>query len=199
MNKESLMKIIKTGEPEQRMVWAEVYAPNRPDSDGEYMTAETIKKMAYDFVRQGKTKMVDINHGNETTPGVEIVESFIARKGDPDFIPGSWVVGVHIPSDEIWDMVKKGEINGFSVEAIVGKEDREVEIEVPDVVSGTTTKSENHVHKFYVTYDPTTQELKGGRTDVVNGHMHVIKAGTKTEDAQGHSHRFSAVDSLQIS
>lgn len=185
-------------EPEQRIVYAEVYAPNRPDSDGEYMTAETIRKMAHDFARNNRFAQVDCYHNNEVTPGVVVIESFIARKGDPDgFLEGAWVVGVHIPDDDIWDKVKKGEINGFSMEAFVVREEQEVEIQIPPVVSGTTSKSEDHEHHFFVSFDKDGNFM-GGVTDEVNGHRHVIKAGTVTEKFEGHNHRFSAVDQVLI-
>lgn len=185
------------GQPEQRLVFAEVYAPNRPDSDGEYMTAAEIQKMAHDFARKCKMGQVDVQHDNQTVPGVSIVESFIARKDDPDFLEGSWVVGVHVDNDEVWQAIKDEKINGFSMEALVYRQPREVEIEIPPVVSGATTKSEGHQHKFYVTYGDDGAFL-GGRTDVVDGHFHVIKAGTVTELSRDHRHKFSAVDDLQI-
>lgn len=195
----SNLRIVKLEpEAEQRMVWAEVYAPNRPDSDGEFMSADTIRKMAYNFLRNGRTKFVDVGHDNKQVEGVEIVESFIARKGDPDFLEGAWVVGCHIDDDDTWAKVQKGEINGFSVEAFVSAEEQEVEIDLPPVITGLTSKSEDHVHKFYVSYDENTGQLKGGTTDSVNGHVHAIRAGTVTEIVKGHSHRFSSVDQVYI-
>lgn len=197
---DSVALIKKTGEPHQRMVWAEVYAPNKPDSDGEYMTAETIRKMAYAYSRKLALNQVDHEHNNELTDGVCIVETFVARKGDPDFIEGAWVVGCHIDNDEKWDKVLKGEINGFSVEAMVMREERDVELDMPPVITGLTTKSEGHgehEHKFYISYDETGK-FRGGVTDAVDGHSHVIKAGTRTESANDHTHRFSAVDQIQF-
>ena len=38
----------------------------------------------------------------------------------------------------------------------------------------------------------------GGKTDVVEGHFHIIKRGTVTEDSLGHKHRFSHVEDLMI-
>ena len=32
----------------------------------------------------------------------------------------------------------------------------------------------------------------------VDGHTHVIKAGTVTEESNGHRHRFSSVDNIEI-
>jgi len=190
--------ILKKDKLPERLVWAEVYAPNRPDSDGEFMDAETIKKMAYEFMRELKVEeSVDHRHTNEIVDGVRIVESFIARKGDPDFIEDAWVLGMHIDNDTMWASIEKGEINGFSVEAYVKKQVVDVEVSIPPVVSGITMKSEDHEHQFHVSYSDQGKFL-GGKTDVVDGHMHVIKRGTTTEEAAGHRHRFSHVEALSL-
>lgn len=189
---------IKKKDAAQRLVFAEVYAPSRPDSDVEFMRAEEIQKMAYGFMKTMKLSAVDQQHNNEMVEGACIVESFIARKGDPDFIEGAWVVGMHIDNDEVWDRVEKGEINGFSVEALVTKHPQEVVLELPPIVRGLTFKGEDgHDHTFHVAYDSEGKFL-GGRTDNVDGHEHIIKRGTVTEEAEGHSHRFSHVEGLRI-
>lgn len=190
--------VIKSADKKQRIVWAEVYAPNRPDSDGEFMDAEGIRKMAYDFMRSGNLSQIDSMHTNKLVEGACVVESFIARKGDSTFIEDAWVAGIHIPGDDDWAKVEKGDWNGFSIEALVNKEQVEVELELPPVVEGRTLKSEDgHDHKFYVAYDDNGKFL-GGKTDSVNGHFHVIKRGTITEDTNGHKHRFSHVEDLWI-
>lgn len=183
--------------PAERLVYGEVYAPNRADADGEFMTAETIKKMAHDFIRDLLANNVDVQHDNKLVDGVSVVESFTARKGDPDFIEGSWVVGVHVNDDKIWSKVQKGEINGFSLEALVHYQDVEVEVEIPPITTGRTSKSEDHEHKFYVKYS-AEGKFCGGVTDEVDGHSHAIKRGTVTEKVNGHAHTFCAVDEEQI-
>lgn len=200
MNEPKWLVAKDENKPDQRLVYAEVYAPNRPDSDGEFMTAAEIQKMAHAFTAKGEMGNIDVMHDNEVVPGCKIVESFIARKGDPDFIEGSWVVGMHVDNDDLWRAIKSEQINGFSMEAMVYRHEREVEIEIPPVVSGTTQKSEGgdgHIHKFYVTYDDHGR-LAGGRTDMVNGHFHEIRAGTVTELSQQHRHKFSAVDTIEV-
>lgn len=187
----------EAGEPEQHLVYGEVYAPNRPDSGGDYMTRDGIQKAAYKFMKHQRLDQVDTQHNNELVKGAVIVESFIARKGDPDFIEGSWVVGMHIDNDEMWGKIKKGEINGFSLEAMASTSTGDVEVEIPPVVSGLTSKSDQHTHQFFVTYDGEGRFL-GGRTSIEEGHSHVIKGGTITETERGHNHRFSAVDDLTI-
>jgi hypothetical protein len=189
---------LKKDRPDQQIVMGEVYAPLRPDAQGEFMTAENIEKLAHDFIRSGRMGQIDVMHNNEVVPGCSVVESFIAQKDDKVFIPGSWVVGVHVPSPQLWKAIKTGKINGFSMEALMSRSDRMVEIDIPPVCTGLTSKSDDgHQHKFYVTYD-STWNFKGGTTDMVNGHKHDIYAGTHTQDTQGHSHRFSSVDNIEI-
>lgn len=192
--------VVKKAEDEQteylQVVYAEVYAPNRLDAHNEYMTADEIQKMAWKFLAQGNTKKIDILHDNELIQAA-VVESFIARDDDPIFIPGSWVVGVYIEDPKVWQMVLDGELNGFSMEAYVQREKQVLEIDMPTLVSGDTSVDEGHSHKWYVSYT-TAGEFLGGNTDEVNGHHHIIKAGTITEVAAGHIHRFAVVNDLDV-
>lgn len=186
---------------EQHLVYGEVYAPDRPDAQGEFMTREHIEKAAHEFIRSGKMGQIDVMHGNKVIKSCSVVESFVARDDDKIFIPGSWVVGVHIPDEGLWSQVKKGEINGFSMEAFVSRHEQELEVEIPPVVSGLTSKSEEHQHRFFVSYDEKGV-FKGGVTDNVESHSHSISAGTHTQydrvDGMGHTHRFSSVDNVCI-
>lgn len=189
-------KLVKKADEELRLVYGEVYAPNRPDVDGEFMTAEDIRKMAHEFMRRMMQDQVDVQHNNKTNEAV-IVESFLARAGDPDFIEDSWVVGCHIPDDATWEAVKSGDLNGFSVEALVIKEPMLVEVEIPETVTGTTSEVEDHTHTFAVKFGVEGSFL-GGITSRDAGHSHTITAGTITDISKGHRHRFSSVDNIKI-
>jgi hypothetical protein len=189
---------LKIASEEEHIVMGEVYVPNVPDSDGEFMDAAGVKEMAYRFMKNLRQKSIDLAHNNQTVEGACVVESFIARKGDSDFIEGAWVVCSHIDNPETWAKIKKGEINGYSLEAFVTRDPVELEVEVPPVISGKTQSSrkgeeEPHAHEFYVSYREDGGFL-GGRTDLVNGHFHVIKRGTVTEESSGHRHRFAHID-----
>jgi Putative phage serine protease XkdF len=187
---------LKRAAEEQQMVWAEVYAPNIPDADGDIMTEEAIEQMAYKFMRERKTDRIDLQHNNKLV-NAYIIESFIARKGDPDFIKGSWVVGMHIPDKGVWSMIKKGEINGYSMEALVTREKATMTVEIPPVISGRVAKADDgHDHEFFVSYDDNGQFLGGRTSSAADGHSHVIKRGTVTEASLGHNHRFSYVEKV---
>lgn len=178
---------------EKQLVFGIVYAPEVPDSQNDFMKSEEIMKAAYSWMAKGKPHCIDIEHNKKATEAF-VVESFVARKGDPDFIEGSWVVGVHIPDRDLWELVKKGEFNGFSMMGNACRQEA-VDMEVPGEVNGLTKSENGHVHEFSVAYAPNG-EFIGGVTDTVDGHYHVIKRGTVTEEAADHCHTFDFVRGL---
>lgn len=187
-------KPLKKFDDELQIVWGEVYAPGIPDSQGDFMSAEEIRKMAYDFMLQGKQQMVDVNHDNQLY-GCCVVETFIARDDDSVFIPQSWVVGVCIPDATLWGMVKSGELNGFSLQGLAVTQQTTLTLTIPEKVTGETTEANGHVHRFTVRFS-ADGSFQGGETDTVDGHSHKIVRGTVTETVSGHSHRFSFVEDL---
>src|SRR5271169_849770 len=92
---------IKKLDAARQMVWAEVYVPMVPDSQGDFCTAPEIENMAYNFMKGQRQYNVDTEH-NLTKNETCVIESFIARPGDPDFQPGSWVVGMHVADPKTW-------------------------------------------------------------------------------------------------
>lgn len=198
------MDRIKKADKLLQIVWGEVYIPDVPDTDGDFMTVEGIREMAYSFMRKsadGRLGNIDVRHNNKVVKGCSVVESFIARKSDVDgFIENAWVAGVHIPDATTWAAIEKGDLNGFSMEALVKKVPMEIEIDLPPVLSGKTMKhaegEEAHEHDFYVTYDEEGNFL-GGRTNIIKGHFHEIRRGTVTEESAGHRHKFAMIDFLK--
>lgn len=187
---------VKKLDGELQIVWGEVYAPAPPDTQRDFMTAEQIREMAYKFMAKSNMTAIDLAHDSVEGKGV-IVESFIARKDDPDFIADAWVIGVHVPDTVTWAAIKKGEINGFSLEAWGVRRPAKVMVDIPETLSGETTEAEGHIHKFSVAFD-TEGKFLGGTTFPCprDGHVHRILAGTVTENANGHSHRFSFVEGI---
>lgn len=178
----------------ERIVFAEMLIPETPNSYGDYWTKEGIREAAYEFAKQGYG--IDVNHdNNDVTGAVHVIESFIAREGDPDFIVGSWVVGMHIADDTMWDQVLAGEINGYSYEAIISFTDAILAVDDDGLRMGYTEPDVNdgHIHSFILTVDDEGFILEGG-TDTVNGHSHSISGSVVTDAAEdGHVHRFNYV------
>jgi len=183
-------KVLKTDKANQ-IVYGEVYSPYHIDTDREAMRPEDIRKAAWGFLANGKVDNIDIQHSLQKS-GCQVVESFIAREGDPDFIAGSWVLAVKCP-DDVWDKVLKGELNGFSFYGTVEKYPATVLVQVTKQMAGVTEKSTHpmvpeHEHTFIVNMD-NLGAIVSGRTDSVQGHWHPITKGTATDLSLDHVHR----------
>ncbi len=180
---------IKKIDGDRQIVFSEVYAPYTVDTYGDMMLPEDLERAAHNFLRKNDlTKVIDTNH--DLVPNGSIpVESFIARKGDPDFTEGAWVLGVKINDPLLWDKVKDGTLNGYSMYGLSKRVPSIVEVEVAPATLGITELTDGHNHYFFVELDADGRVLSG-RTSLDNGHAHDIRAGTATEATFGHSHRY---------
>lgn len=183
-----VMKIVKVDDEEQ-IVTAEVYAPNVIDTWGDVMRDEDVRQMAYRFMQLvNMTKSIDTNHNNVPN-GSYPIESFIAREGDPEYTPGAWVLSTKIVDSNVWADVKSGKLNGYSFEAMVRKLPAVAILEVTRDNLGVTEKANDHEHIFIAILNDDGVVV-AGRTNTVKGHAHDILAGTATEVADNHKHRF---------
>lgn len=181
----------KKKKEEAQVVYGEVYVPNRVDTDHETMSKEDVEKAAWEFLSTGKTDKIDIQHDlNES--GCQVVESFIARDGWEPWVEGAWVMGVKC-TDNVWKLVKSGELNGFSFYGTSKKVPAKVLVEVAKQIAGLTEKNTEeilppHEHTFVINLD-NKGNIVSGKTDIVMEHSHPIKHGTATEDELDHRHR----------
>jgi hypothetical protein len=175
-----------------QIVYGVVYEPFAIDTDGETISKEHVAKMAWDFIASGYYTKIDIQH-NFKESGSTVVESFVTRKGDPDFPEDSWVLGVQVP-DEVWELVLSGDLNGFSLAGPASKTPAKVVTEIEKQIVGKTESSTidilpSHEHTFIVNYNKDGKVVSG-KTDTVLDHFHTIRAETATEKGMDHSHRF---------
>jgi hypothetical protein len=174
----------------ERIVMAELLIPNVPNCFGDIYTQEAIKEFVEQFAAQGHG--LDINHDEVDVTGDKLllVESFIARPGDPDFVEGSWVVGLKILDDDVWQKVIDGELNGFSYGAECLMTEVIIDNLAPRSVEGVTEAYlvDGHTHTYFVMLDELNNIVAGG-TGITDGHSHTISRNTKTGETNGHTHR----------
>jgi hypothetical protein len=186
-----LKLIEKASKTEDQVVYGEVYVPNRVDTDHETMSSEDVEKAAWEFLSTGKTSKIDIQH-DLAESGCQVVESFIARENWEPWVEGSWVMGVKCPND-IWKLVKSGDLNGFSFYGTSKKVPAKVLVEVAKQIAGITEKNTEeilppHEHTFVINLD-NKGNIVSGKTDLVMEHSHIVKHGTATEEELDHRHR----------
>ena len=184
--------LLKDADGFERLVFAEVLIPDAPNTYGDYHTKESIREFSYGFMINGFLK--DIDHDNVDRQDLYVIESFIAREGDPTFVEGSWVVGMYVEADDVWQKILSGELNGYSYEALVSTFNVDVKIQSDNSRYGVTEQDpyDGHTHEFFIWLDDEGKFMFGG-TSVSNGHSHTISSHTVTDEAFEHTHRFNFV------
>lgn len=118
MNKVQVQKdliTISKVDEQLRLVKGIVYEPNVIDAHGDWMTAEDIRKSAYNFMKEARTGQVDTKHDCQAVDAY-VCESYIAKANDPEgYTEGSWVIVVKIDDDDVWQGVLDGDYGGFSM------------------------------------------------------------------------------------
>jgi hypothetical protein len=83
---------------------------------------ETIEKMMKKYFKENKIHKVNVNHDSkQKKDGVFMMESYIVGDRNesrlfPDLPDGSWVATYYVDNDDLWEKIKDGEYNGFSLE-----------------------------------------------------------------------------------
>ncbi len=89
-----------------------------------YFTAETIKKLQQKFMLEKLLDKTNVEHGRRFLNGVSVVESWIVDDPAKDkqqvfgmnYPKGTWMVSMKIEDDAIWNKIKEGKLNGYSVQ-----------------------------------------------------------------------------------
>lgn len=90
-------------------------------------SVETIKQIAIKFSKKGYQKNVNIMHeADMQVEGVTMFESFISdskrgikpMEAFKDLPDGTWFGSFYVENPKVWELVKSGEVKGFSVEGM---------------------------------------------------------------------------------
>ena len=164
------LQLYKVQDEEKRIVRGVVMRADFPiyrrDSElGEYYIiykADTIRQMAEKYLAENRQNLVNLMHEAGTeVDGVQMVQYFIkdtaagiAPEGFDDIADGSLFAEFHVTNDEVWDAVKDGTYQGFSLEGLFDlKPERNADY-VQDVVDkldgkfAETTKPNNKMAKL---------------------------------------------------
>jgi hypothetical protein len=129
-NDMSLQKFAIDSE-EKRVVIGPAMVPDlkiyRKDKEGNpyhvYFSADTIKMIAEKYMRNKYLDNNDENHDGTAVKDVYVIESWIkedmedksTKYGYGELPIGTWFVSMKVKNDDVWNKVKQGELNGFSV------------------------------------------------------------------------------------
>lgn len=114
---------IQKTEEEQRLVYGIVLEPDEIDAQGDTISVEGIQTTAHNFLaKYNRESEMGHMHQRLGDIGVDLVESFIAPMsftwGSQPVKKGSWIIGVKVHDDQLWNDVKTKKLTGFSVAGI---------------------------------------------------------------------------------
>lgn len=132
-------------EGERRMIYGCALRPDFPiyrnDGEEEYyleFSKEAIDKISKNYFKMGFQTNWTEAHKDEVE-GLTITESWIKESMtmdksvalglDADLPIGTWFIGCYCENDDIWTKVKEGSYLGFSIEALIGVEEFEKQVE----------------------------------------------------------------------
>lgn len=132
-NKAKKVVFLEDEAKEKHMVVGPVLIPDMPiyrNQDGEefyiQFSKESIERLAYNYIKQGYNMTSFTAQHQYPVNEVYIVESWLKttendKSNDLGFdCPiGTWFVGAKVNNLEVWEDIKDGKMNGFSVEAFV--------------------------------------------------------------------------------
>jgi hypothetical protein len=131
------MALAATSEEEQKVFGPLILAntpvyrkpPQTPEECYVTFSRDTIDKIAQKFFRKNNQASVNINHDkSQFVEDVVMFQSWIVNrslgimpmKGFEDAPDGSWFGAFKVYNPEVWEKVKSGEVNGFSIEGLLG-------------------------------------------------------------------------------
>lgn len=131
LSKEKPLQILLEKEDKHIIVGCAL-VPDKPiyrrDGDEEFyikFSAETIEKLAHQYLANDRVYSFSTDH-KDVADDVYIIETWLktsendkSKDYDLDVPIGSWMVMAKVENDEIWNRIKEGELQGFSIEAIV--------------------------------------------------------------------------------
>ena len=90
--------------------------PDEVDLQGDYTSADEVRKAMESFNRS--PKRANLFH-RMMTDTFEVIESYLApttfELGGIEVQKGTWLMTLQVNDDEVWDLIKSGDLNGISI------------------------------------------------------------------------------------
>lgn len=113
------VSVIKAANEELKQVLFVAMLPDSTDLHGDYTSSEEVRKAKESF---NKSQMNTNLFHLAMTDKFEVIESYLAPVdfvlGDKFVAKGTWLMNLQVHDDELWGLIKDGEINGISIGAM---------------------------------------------------------------------------------
>ena len=115
---EKSVRLIKGADPgDERFVLGIVLEPDIVDAQGDTYSIDEVRQAAHRFMEEFGG--LGLMHQMRVNDQVKILESYLApgevELGGVAVRKGTWLLAVHVLSDQLWEQVKSGQLTGFSI------------------------------------------------------------------------------------
>jgi hypothetical protein len=125
-------KLLQFADEEKQVIYSVAMRPNilipRKDINGEpamvFYSEETVNNLQQNFFKNNSHNGATVNHDGKVRSDMYCFESWIVRNEDQaKSIPelnakvGDWVLAQKVDNEEVWQDIKLGKLQGFSIEA----------------------------------------------------------------------------------
>jgi len=204
----------KTVDTEKKIIVGLALVPDKPiyrcKGDYEYnviFSKETVRKASELYLKRLKINNATLEHDEEMTKGVSVIESWIVEDPKKDktaiyglnAVEGAWAVTMKIDNEKVWEDVKAGKYLGLSIEGMFsdGSEDIE-EVEASDVLKELKKLLMEDMKYPHLMYNPST----GDKVEILNEEEHIkyTEKGWIHEDSEEYKEleeNLSVIDQLK--
>lgn len=121
MNKQ--LQVQKAVNEELKQATFIVMEPDAVDLHGDITSEEEVRKACFNFNKF--CRQPNLFHLTKTET-YEFAESYVApvdfKLGDKEVKKGTWLATIQVQDDNLWELIKSGEINGLSIGALASVE-----------------------------------------------------------------------------
>jgi hypothetical protein len=117
------VQVTKSLNTELKQATFVVLVPEEVDLHGDIVSEEEVRKACFNFNKHCmQANLMHMLH----TDAFEFAESYVApvefMLDDRLITKGTWLATVQVHDDDVWGLIKSGEINGLSIGAIANVE-----------------------------------------------------------------------------
>lgn len=117
-----------------------IYRNNGKEEFYIQFSKETIEKLAYDYLMNGRMYSVTTDH-KDIADDVCLVESWIKTSENDKSVDygmnvpvGTWLCSMKVENEDVWGRIKSGELRGFSIESFVNLDEINLHKQDKDMV-----------------------------------------------------------------
>ena len=204
----------KTVDTEKKIIVGLALVPDKPiyrcKGDYEYnviFSKETVRKASELYLKRLKINNATLEHDEEMTKGVSVIESWIVEDPKKDktaiyglnAVEGAWAVTMKIDNEKVWEDVKAGKYLGLSIEGMFSDSSEDIEeVEASDVLKELKKLLMEDMKYPHLMYNPST----GDKVEILNEEEHIkyTEKGWIHEDSEEYKEleeNLSVIDQLK--